>query len=276
MTGLGDKSMSNKEEKKTATKNEHTSTESSVIHLKQARKRLIKWGIVVSLFFITGLISFYFISPYRLIDEISVSGSNDVYDQVVLESSGLTSGESIWENYLNRKAIEEKIVNENPQVAQANVSLAGIQDIIISIEEYKTVAYLSNDNAYKKILENGDILDESVPRINSNQPILNEFEEGRPLDLMIEEYEKVNEDVKSLISEIDYLHDDRNTMLVSVYMEDGNEVLVSIPSFSERLNYYHQMKAAVNDSEGLFDLEAGAYFIPFSTEESPEEIESFE
>ncbi len=268
--------MNKKEEQKSTSQKKNTSSESSVIQLKRNRKTLVKWAIVVFLFIITGSISFYFISPYRLIDEISVLGTSDVYDQVVLESSGLSSGESLWENYLNRKNIEEKIVNENPQVSQAQVSISGIQDVIITIDEYETVAYLSNENSYKKILENGEILEDSVPRVDSNQPILNAFEEGRALDLMIEEYDKLNEDVQTVISEIDYLQDDRNTMLVSVYMEDGNEVLVSIPSFSERLNYYHQMKSAVNNTEGLFDLEAGAFFIPFSSEEDLEEIEEFE
>ena len=276
MTGLGDNKMNKKEEQKSTSQKKNTSSESSVIQLKRNRKTLVKWAIVVFLFIITGSISFYFISPYRLIDEISVLGTSDVYDQVVLESSGLSSGESLWENYLNRKNIEEKIVNENPQVSQAQVSISDIQNVIITIEEYETVAYLSNENSYKKILENGEILEDSVPRVDSNQPILNAFEEGRALDLMIEEYDKLNEDVQTVISEIDYLQDDRNTMLVSVYMEDGNEVLVSIPSFSERLNYYHQMKSAVNNTEGLFDLEAGAFFIPFSSEEDLEEIEEFE
>ncbi|MFO8069093.1 MAG: FtsQ-type POTRA domain-containing protein [Alkalibacterium sp.] len=270
--------MSNNEGKLTESEKLKTSTESSVIHLKRARKRLIKWGIVVGSFLLTLLISLYFVSPYRLVNDISVSGSKAVYDQVILDSSGLTSGDSIWEEYMNKRKIEEKIVQENRQVAQAELSLSGIQDLVITIEEYRTVAYLSNDNKYKKILENGDILDEAVPRISANQPILNGFEEGPPLEWLIDEYEKVDADVQTLISEIDYLQHDRNDMLISVFMNDGNEILVSIPVFSERINYYHQMKAEVDNAKGLFDLEAGAYFIPFTAdvEDDPEEIEGFE
>ncbi|WP_423189669.1 cell division protein FtsQ/DivIB [Alkalibacterium sp. f15] len=269
--------MSKKEGKRTESEKLKTSTDSSVIHLKQSRKRLINWGIVVGLLLFILLISLYLVSPFRLANDISVSGSEEVYDQVILDSSGLNSGDSIWEEYMNKRKIEEKIVQDNPQVAQAELSLSGIQNFVITIEEYKTVAYLSSNNTYKKILENGDILDESVPRINANQPILNGFEEGRPLELMIDEYEKVDADVQMLISEIDYLQHDRNDMLVSVFMNDGNEILVSIPVFAERLNYYNQMKAAVDNTRGMFDLEAGAYFIPFTSdnEDDPEEIEGF-
>lgn len=259
--------MSNQEDKSIQKKKQTMTDESSVIHLKKDRIRLMKWGIVVVAFLVTSLISFYFISPYRLIDDITVSGSEEVYDQNVLDSSGLSSGESIWENYMNKSAIEERIVQENPQVSQAELTLSGVQNITITIEEYATVAYLANENSYKKILKNGDILDESVPRINASQPILNDFEEGRPLELMIEEYDNVNIEVQRIISEIDFLKDERNEMLVHVFMNDGNEVLVSIPIFSERLNYYQQMKEAVEKETGLFDLEAGAYFVPFTADE---------
>lgn len=268
--------MSKNEEKLTKTENDRSAPSSSVVYLKNDRRRLIKWGILVTLFFAVALLSLYFVSPYRLIENISVSGSEEVYDQAVLDSSGLSSGQSLWEKYLKRNEIEEHIVGSNPQVKEAELTLSGIQDFTIAIEEYTTVAYLSNDNTYKKILENGDILDESVPRLNASQPILNDFEEGRPLDQIIEEYEKVDDDIKSLISEIDFLNDERNELLVRVFMNDGNEVLVNVPNFSDRLNYYLDMKEAVDNTEGLFDLEAGAYFIPFSAEEEPEEIEDFE
>lgn len=268
--------MSNIEDKLTKLDKEKADAGSSVIHVRKSRVRLIKWGLIVGLFILTTLISLYFISPYRLIDTITVSGSEEVYDQVVLDSSGVESGDSVIENYLNRGKIEEKIVAENPQVSQAELSIAGIQDIVILIEEYQTVAYLSNENSYDKILENGEILEESVPRINDNQPILSEFEEGKALNALIDEYDNLEDDVQGKISEIDYLENERNEMLVRVFMNDGNEVLISIPSFSERLNYYDQMKEAVNDTKGIFDLEAGAYFIPFTSEEETEVLEEFE
>lgn len=270
--------MSNKEENFTQLKKKKESPETSVSDSKGNRRRLIKWAIVVTLFLMTGLLSFYFTSSYRLIDGITVEGSKEVYDQTILDSSGLEPGESIWENYLNKSEIEEKVVEADPQIRKADLTFSGIQGFTIHVEEYKTVAYLSNDNTYKKILENGVILEETVPRITAAQPILNGFEQGRPLELMITEYEDVDEEVKRIISEIDYLDDERNDKLVHVFMNDGNEVLVSIPVFSERLNYYHQMKDAVDNIPGLFDLEAGAYFVPFSAEEEEghEIIEEFE
>ncbi|SFB84840.1 cell division protein FtsQ [Alkalibacterium subtropicum] len=268
--------MSKKEQNLIKTENGKAVPDSTGADVKNDKRRLMKWGLVVTLFVTAALLSLYFVSPYRLIENISVSGSEEVYDQAVLDSSGLSSGQSIWENYLNRNEIEERILEANPQVKKAEVALTGMQTFTITIEEYSTVAYLSNDNSYKKILENGDILNETVPRIHSSQPILNDFEEGRPLEKIIVEYEKVDEEVKALISEIDFLNNERNRLLVRVFMNDGNEVLVNVPNFSDRLNYYQGMKEAVENRKGLFDLEAGAYFIPFSTEEESEKIEDFE
>jgi len=268
--------MSKQEENFTKNEKKVSAPESSVVYLKKDRRRLLKYGIVVTLFLAAGLLSFYFVSPYRLVEEVSVTGTDEVYDQTVLDSSGLSSGQSIWENYLNRDRIEEQIVESNPQVKEAELTLTGMQALTITIEEHQAVAYLASDNTYRKILENGVILDETVPRINSGQPILNDFEEGRALNQVLDEYEKIDEEVKELISEIDYLNDERNSLLLRVFMNDGNEVLVNAPNFSERLNYYKEMKNTVDDVKGLFDLEAGAYFIPFSDEEESEEIEDFE
>ncbi|MER2063125.1 MAG: cell division protein FtsQ/DivIB [Alkalibacterium sp.] len=268
--------MSKKEQIVTKNENNESDLKSTVSDLRKERGRFIKWGIVVTLFLVTGLLSFYFVSPYRLVNNIYVSGTDEVYDQTVLNSSGLSSGQSIWEKYLNRETIEERIIEMNPQVKGAKVTLTGLQDFTISIEEYETVAYLTKDNMYKKILENGDILDETVPRINSNQPILKDFEEGRALEQIISEYEEVDDEIKGMISEIEYLNDERNRLLIRVFINDGNEVLVNIPNLSDRLNYYPEMKDAVEDVAGLFDLEAGAYFIPFSNEEESEELETFE
>lgn len=268
--------MSKKEETFTKTKKRESAPQSSVVYLKNDRKRLIKWGIIVVIFLTTMLLSIYFVSPYRLVREISVSGTVEVYDQVVLNSSGLKSGQSVWENYVNKSEIEQRIIADNPQVKDAELSLSGLQEFKITIKEYSTVAFLSQDQSYKKVIENGDILDETVPRINSSQPILNDFEKGRPLDQMIEEYEKVDDNVQALISEIDFLNDERNRLLVRVFMNDGNEVLVNVLNFSERLNYYIEMKNAVDNSKGLFDLEAGAYFIPFSEEDETQNIGDLE
>lgn len=250
------------------------SVESPFIQKEKTKKIFWKWLLIVSVFLMSTLVSLYFLSPFSLINELTIEGTNEVYDQHVLESSEVEPGDSLWHTYLNKSEIEEQIIEYNPQVSHAELSLTGLNDFVIEIEEHETVAFLSEDNEYKKILENGTILEEVFPRPSTNQPILSRFSEGTSLDLLLKEYEDLDEQVRLLISEIEYRDNERNSMLVHVYMNDGNEVIASIPSFSERMNYYPEMVREVDGKKGLFDLEAGAYFIPYEAEEENEELDS--
>lgn len=262
-----------KPEEKLKNDGSQTSVESPFIQKEKSKKLILKWLLLVFIFLTSSLVSLYFLSPYSLINELTVEGTSEVYDQHVLESSDVHPGDSLWQTFFNKSDIENEIEEQNLQVSDAQLTFSGINDFVIQIEEYETVAYLTQGNQYKKILENGLILEEVFPRPSTNQPIISQFSEGTALDLILREYVLLNEQVKLLISEIEYLENDRNSLLVHVYMNDGNEVIASIPSFSERMNYYPEMVTAVDGEKGVFDLEAGAYFIPYDTEEEREELD---
>lgn len=266
--------MTLKEENK-GVKNNGQKDISSFSRLKSLNMIYIKWGMLVFIFILSIVLSAYSISPYSKVNEVSVEGTTEVYDQEIYENSTIRMGESLFTVFRNRSDIEESIEANILQIADARINLSGLQAVTITVSEYDTVAYLLNEDQYYKILENGVILDESFPRITSNQPVLLNFSQGPVLDRMLEEYEEVDDQVKGAVSEIELMDSDRNEMLVRAFMNDGNEVLVSIPSLSERLNYYLQMRETVGDEKGLFDLEAGAYFIPFDSEdyEEYEEVE---
>lgn len=261
--------MTLKEESKEL-KNDGPTQSSSLSRLKSVNTMYIKWGMLVFIFIFSITISVYSISPYSKVSEVSVAGTSEVYDQEVYENSMINIGESLFTIFRNRNEIETNIENNIPQVSDTQLSLAGLQTIQLTVSEYETVAYLLNEDRYFKILENGVILDESLPRITSNQPVLVNFSQGPVLDRMLEEYEVVDEQIKSIVSEIELMDNSSNEMLVRVFINDGNEVLASIPSLSDRVNYYLQMRETVGDEQGLFDLEAGAYFIPFDSEEYEE------
>lgn len=243
---------------------------SSFSRLTSFNRLYIKWGMLVLLFMFSIILSAYSISPYSEVNGVSVEGTNEVYDQAVYQGSTIQMGDSIVTVLRNRSEIEEAIESSIPQISEASVRLSGLQTINITVSEYETVAYLLNEDQYYKILENGVILDEFLPRITSNQPVLLNFSQGSVLDRMLVEYEEVEESIKAIVSEIELMDSDRNDMLVRIFMNDGNEVLASIPTLAERLNYYLQMRETVGSEKGLFDLEAGAYFIPFTSDEYEE------
>lgn len=243
------------------------------------QKHLFQKGvplILLFLLFISG--AAYFLSSYSDVGTLSVEGSNEVLDQQVIDQSSVRSGDSLWNTYLNREQIEEQIVSALPQVADVSLIFSGLNDFTFEIEEYHTVAYIAEEEGYHKVLENGKVLEDQYATSIGNQPVFINFEEGDALDRIINQFDELDENIQRLISEIEHVESDRNPLLVRAYMNNGNQVLASIPSFADRMNYYPQMVEAVDGQHGLFDLEAGAFFTPFrnndpETEELDEESE---
>ena len=257
--------MSKKEGLEETAGNSQVGTASSS-HTESRRRLYWKWSGLMLVFTLAIFVSLYTISSYSNVKDVSVEGTSEVYDQEVFNNSSITIGDSVLGTYFGREDIETRITEAIPQVSGAELKVTGLQSVTITISEYETVAFLQTDDHYQKILENGVILDETLPRITSSQPVLLNFSQGEALERMLSTYEEVDDQVQSLISEIVHVEDDHNPMLVRAFMNDGNEVLASIPTFAERMNYYLQMRETV-DGNGVFDLEAGAYFIPYDSEE---------
>lgn len=221
--------------------------------------------LVVNIIFI--LIMSYFISPWSKVDTVSVEGNKAVYDQTIINHSSIRGGDSIVDLLKNTETIEKNIQKQLPQVSKTKVKLAGMNDVVIQVEEYETVAYIANEAAYLRVLENGKVLDDAYNISLGNQPVLSNFKEGKALNLMIKQLSQLDTPTLNLISEIELVDDATNPLLVQAFMNNGSRVLSSIPDFSEKMPYYPQMVEAVSGQKGVFDMEVGVYFIPFSNEQ---------
>src|SRR5699024_2127385 len=188
----------------------------------------------------------YFISPLSKVGTISVEGNQAVYDQQIIDQSGIHGGDSLIETMRKKDVAVSHIVDELPQVSNSTIEVTGFNDIIIQVKEFNTVAYIADDSSYLRVLENGAVLDDVYSVSIGNQPVLTKFEEGEALDQMIKELSKVEMPILNLISEIELITDRTNSLFIRVYMNNGNRVLSSIPTFSEKIPYYPQMVQAVN------------------------------
>ncbi len=222
-----------------------------------------KAAVLLSLFMFAIGIVLYFMSPLSDVELLSVSGNREVTDQEVVNASQVRSGDPLWDTYFSKNEVVTNIVSNHPQIKTAEMKWAGINDFEFVISEWQTVAYMSENEQYYKILENGDILDEAQDVSIGNRPIFREFVEGEALNRLLDEFSKLDPSIHNLISEVKYSPTDTNELLVHVFMNDGNQVLASIPVFSERMQYYPAMVQSVKGEKGLFDLEAGAFFTPF-------------
>lgn len=231
---------------------------------KQRQKKLITRLIaLILLFSFAILVVVYFISPLSKVDMLSVSGTKEVADQEIIDVSQIKSGDNLWKVFFERKEISKNLLSELPQVKSMKISFDGLNDYIIKIEEYQTVAYLAEENKYYNILENGKIVNESRKVSIGNPPIFKNFEENKALKAMIEQYKLLNENIQNSISEVEYTPSEIDDYLIKLYMNDGNEVVASIPSFAEKMIYYPDMVKKIGDQKGTFNIEVGAYFSPF-------------
>lgn len=217
--------------------------------------------VVINIIFI--VIMGYFISPLSKVGTISVEGTQFVYDQTVLDESHIKTGESVIELVQETDHIEKMITDNIPQISKTSVSIVGFNEVVIEVEEFETVAYITQDGSYLRVLENGKVLDDVYTISLGNQPVLSKFDEGKALDMMIEELGKLDASILNLISEVEIVEHRSNSLFIQVYMNNGNRVLSSIPTFSEKIPYYPQMVAAVAGQKGVFDMEVGVYFTPF-------------
>lgn len=213
------------------------------------------------------LILGYFISPWSKVGTVSVEGNDAVYVQQIVDESGVSGDDSVLGIMQDREQIENDITNQLDQVETASVELAGIHDITIQVEEFDTVSYIAQDGSYLRVLENGTVLDDVYNVSIGNQPVLSNFQEGEALNLMIEEISKLDPPILNLISEIELVESRSNPLFIRVFMNNGNRVLSSIPTFAEKIPFYPQMVQAVGGQQGVFDMEAGVYFIPFASGE---------
>lgn len=214
----------------------------------------------------------YFISPLSKVATITVTGNDVVYDQMIIDESAIISGDSVIQTIDKRESIVAAIENNIAQVAAVDVQLEDFNNIVINTQEFATFAYIAQDGSYLRVLENGQVLDDEFAISLGNQPVLSKFEEGEALNLMIEQLSFIETPILDLISEIEYTDDAVNPLMITVYMNNGNRVLASIPSFSEKMPYYPQMVRAVHNQKGLFDMEMGIYFIPFVNNDSEADI----
>lgn len=229
-----------------------------------AKKVLPKYIPLMLVFLAGGAWFVYLITPLSRVNSVDIRGNNDLVAQNILDNIPVQKGTSIPDVIFDRDELEKQIIHSHPQIKQATIEVSDYQNVIIHITENRTVAFLSEDNEYRRVLETGEILKTREKHAHGNYPIISSFSEGEELNQLIEELDQLDQPILTLISEIELAPSSANSALLKVYMNSGNIVKVSINDFSDKLNYYPQMEEAVGGVEGVFDLELGAYFTPFS------------
>ena len=125
---------------------------------KQAQPSKKNYSVLYLVFTVGLMITGFLISPYGKVGELFVEGDSTIPDQLVLDASKITSKQTVIGTLASEKAIEAQIMASLPQVKAVTVKRTGLNDIIIKVADYQTLANLSENTRYQSILQNGVIL----------------------------------------------------------------------------------------------------------------------
>lgn len=241
---------------------------------KRRKRTNIKFIVLLLFFFLTLFLLLYFQSSYSNINHIKINGAELVEEEVYLEQSGLHIGDSMWGFSIND--IEDKILKEH-WVKDVQVKRKWLTTIEVSVEEWKKVAYISIDQEFYPMLENGDIFKDVKTIEPIDAPLFLEFKDEKLRKKLLDELAKLDPTVLSLISQINSTPTSADPYSITLYMNDGYEVRAEITSLSEKLNYYPSIVAQIESAgayeKGIIDIEVGSYYRSYKDEYSPLDID---
>lgn len=241
---------------------------SKMVKVKKKRFNVKKFLILFLFFYmVVYAIVFLFNEPIR---HIRIKGNKLVSDAEIIEIAKLKNYPSIFK-YLSRTI--EKRVESLDLVNEANVSKKFGFVIEIEVEENKPLFYNSSmDKIY--LSDKSTITNMEVVGI----PTMVTYIEDELMNKFIESFKVVSSDIIYEINEIHYdpSYDEEGKIIdenrFRLLMSDGNQVYVTVEESDdlERLNYYNEIYASINNKKGYLYLDSGEYgnygFTPYGSD----------
>lgn len=204
--------------------------------------------------FIAFIIICYFSTMY-LFDiktkNIVVLNNNYYSDEKIIETAGI-------ENYpkfilLNTNKIKKKLL-ELDLIENVIIKKKWNFILELTIKEKKILYLVRSENKYRlsdnKLYDIDDVL--SVPTLINYVPESNEKK-------FVEEFKNIDNNIISMISEIEYSKTSYDSDRFLLYMNDGNMVYVTTTKLKS-LNKYVDIVKKLENKKGILYLDSGNYF----------------
>lgn len=231
---------------------------------KRRRRTNFKFAVIIALFLFTLFLLLYFQSPYSDIQKITVSGVELAEEDDYIKKSGLQIGDSMWG--FKTSNIEERLKED--WVKDVEVQRKWLTTVEIHVKEFRKVAYISENNQFYPILENGFVFKESVEMTPVDAPVFLEFEDEELRKRLLKELSKLDDEILALISQINLNATSTDPFAIRLFMNDGYEVRAEISSLAEKLKYYPSIVSQIESQDefekGIIDIEVGSYYKPYS------------
>lgn len=221
---------------------------------KKVKKKIhIHWKAIFVFLLIGGIsfLGFYEFSKLP-IRNIYVEGNRYLSDQKLLEIAGIDDYPSFY--WTSSASMKRKVLG-NPYVKEVEVTKKWFNQVYLKVEEYPPLFRKQSDQ--KIILANHEELEDDGE--NVNLPILVNYVPDTKYESLIDHMAKVNEDVRSQISEFEYNPNEHDKDRFLLYMDDGNLVYLTLTKFKQ-INYYDEVLPQLEGKKGILYLDSGNHF----------------
>lgn len=239
-------------------KNEKVIEDKEVVVKKKIK--IVNVLIVLIFLYIIGLYTYkLFVAP---INNIYISNNKYLTDQEVIDISGIRNYPSF---ILSTKYQMKKNLLKNDIIEKVKIKKSLDRSITIEITE-ATPLFLYKDKA---ILSN----EKEINNNNYKLPTIINTLDNEIMKKLIDKYQDVNEEIKMMISEIEYVPNDIDKERFLFTMNDGNYVYITL--YTLVANEKNDKETSINDyikiisnesikeKKGILYLDSGSFFETF-------------
>lgn len=211
------------------------------------RIKIVNILIALIVIYVIGLYTYKMFT--MKINNIFIENNIYLTDQEIIDISGLRDYPSF---ILTTKYQIKKNLLKNDLIDEVKIKKNIDRSITLQIKE-ATPLFIYND---KVILSNTKQID-----YNKELPIIINTIEDTILDKFINKYQDINEEIKQMISEIEYVPNDIDKERFIFTMNDGNYVYITLYKITS-INEYIKIisNKEIEDKKGILYLDSGNYF----------------
>ena len=218
---------------------------------KKKRRKLKLKRFFLTMVLLGLLFSVGFLIATMPVKNIYVKGNNYVSEDEIISASGIDLESSFL--LINSKSIIKKI-KKNEFIKKVKIYKKIGNKLILSVNEYKILC-LDNDN--NLVLENGKVL-ENKYNLTDIPVMINIIDNKDVKKNFLKKFSLINSNILRQISQIEYSPVDVDADRFILYMDDGNEVIITLTKI-QKLNKYNNIVEKMDGNFGIIYLDSGNY-----------------
>ena len=157
----------------------------SLSSLQAERRRSLRrrLGLIMTISILAIAALGYYISPLANISTVKVVGTTDLPVKEIVKISKIKASDKVFDYLFQQKDLSQKLSRKYPEIQSAQVHLGHVNQLILQINERKTLGYLKDGDSYRKILDNGKLATKSVKwsQVDQDKPVFVGYSKSAPL-----------------------------------------------------------------------------------------------